>query len=164
MLTNVIIKLIFFWKFFTSCFFFLIFIDYVNFNFKLINWFFDVCFRFRLIFRIELVFWNYLQRLFERRQNNWSKFLFVETLILIEKRILIVELILIFLILINKIFKLIKDIIWKKLKLLKIKLTIVDDKLLRKTILSFSIWFINWTIAFININIVKKVTFFTCDD
>ena len=102
--------------------------------------FLKIKFRFRWIFWIEFVFESQLQRLFDERQNKCDKS-FDERLILI------------FLILINKIFELIKRIIeWRSIKERK---EIVDIKLLKKIVLSFSILLIDLFIKFVDI--VEKI-------
>ena len=104
-----------------------------------------------MISKIWFVFENYSQKLFKRCQNKKNKF-FDEKLILK------------FLIIINKILKLIKNIIEKRLKLKLKKLKIVNDKkLLKKIVLLLTILFIYLSIRFVDIIVVDIVESFEND-
>ena len=105
---------------------------------------------FSRIERVE-VFGNDLQKLFCEWQDSWNKLI----LILLEiKRLTILLLI----ILINRIFELIKNIILRSWSIL-LRRRIVIDRLLKKAILSFSILFIRHLMISVNhIHIVNIIS------
>ena len=148
MLIIIIDEIVIVLKILHKLFFRIVFVNDVSSCFRSIKRFFDVFFFICLISRIWRVFLYNSQKLFKNRQNKWDKYCSWIN----EK------LILIFLILINKIFKLIRNIILWRSKLLKKnwKLKIVDVKLL-KIVLSFTILLIYLSIFVDIIDIIKIV-------